>query len=107
MIPSTPSNHQEEDGEQPNPDCSKITSDPKSDGKHKRKKDKTRNKTQVENGDTEEADLLVGSFNDAIFFRRIGCREFVCRSEKVSYSFQEIIGECWAIVGSNSIGGSP
>ena len=53
MIPSTPSNHKVGDEELPNPDSSKITSDPKSDGKHERKKDKIRDKTLVENDDTD------------------------------------------------------
>jgi len=44
MIPSIPSNHHLEDGEQPKPDSSKVTSDPKFDGKQKRKKDKARDR---------------------------------------------------------------
>jgi len=60
MIPLTPSNHQLEDREQLNPDSSKVTSDPKSEGKHKRKKDKTRLKT----GDTEEADDRIATDPD-------------------------------------------
>jgi len=40
----TSSSRMVEDGEQPNPDFSKVTSDPKSEGKHKRKKDKNRDR---------------------------------------------------------------
>jgi len=58
--PLNPSNQQLEDGEQPNPDSSKVTSDPKSEGKHKRKKDKTRDETD----DTEELDDQIAADPD-------------------------------------------
>jgi len=64
MNPSTPSNQHLEDGEQPNPDSSKVTSDPKSEGKHKRKKDKTRDRSLVETDDTEEADDQIAADPD-------------------------------------------
>jgi len=66
MIPSTLSSHQLEYGEQLNPDSSKVTSDPKSDGKHKRKKDNARDKTLAETGDTEEADDQIAADPDPL-----------------------------------------
>jgi len=38
--------------------------EPKSEGKHKRKKEKTRDKTLVETGDTEEADDQIAASED-------------------------------------------
>jgi len=56
MNPSTPSNQQLEDGDQPNPDSSKVTSDPKSEGKLK-----ARDRSLVETDDTEEADDQIAA----------------------------------------------
>jgi len=53
MNPSTPSNQREED--EPNPDSSKVASDPKSEGKLKRKKDKARDKSLANTVESEEA----------------------------------------------------
>jgi len=66
MIPSTTSNHHLEGGDQPNPGFSKVTSDPKSEGRYKRKKNKTRDKTQVENGDTEKVNDRIAADPDAM-----------------------------------------
>jgi len=54
MNSSTPSNQKLED--EPNPDSSKVASDPKSEGKLKRRKDKARERSLAETVDTEEAD---------------------------------------------------
>jgi len=43
MNPSTPSNQRVED--EPNPDSSKVASDPKSEGKLKRKQNKARDRS--------------------------------------------------------------
>jgi hypothetical protein len=53
MNPSTPSNQRVEDNS--NPDSSKVASDPKSEGKLKRKKDKARDRSLADTVDSEEA----------------------------------------------------
>jgi len=53
MNPSTPSNQRVED--EPNSDSSKVASDPKSEGKLKRKQNKARDKPLADTVESEEA----------------------------------------------------
>ena len=64
MNPSTPSNQQLEDGEHPNPDSSKVASDPKSEGKLKRRKDKARDRSLADSVESEEADDQIAADPD-------------------------------------------
>jgi len=64
MNPSTPSNQQLEDGEHPNPDSSKVASDPKSEGKLKRRKDKARDRSLADSVESEEADDQISADPD-------------------------------------------
>jgi len=59
-----PSNPQLEDDL--NPDSSKVASDPKSEGKLKRKKDKARDRSLADSVDSEDADDQIAADPDTL-----------------------------------------